>query len=138
MHSLRKIPTRLGSTNFCTYRPILHRVLRANQMVPNAPKLVRNTPEHEIRVQWGGSRAFIAINSNATSWHELFHQFYPFCTEYWKATKQSQMHPNSTKCTKSRLLSPMGWIGCVHCEKFRRDFVARHFAPVRSVLHRVS
>ena len=32
----------------------------------------------------------------------------------------------------------MGWIGCVRCEKFRRDFVARTFAPVRPVLHRVS
>jgi len=32
----------------------------------------------------------------------------------------------------------MGWIGCVHCEKFRRDFVARTFAPVRPILHRVS
>jgi len=25
----------------------------------------------------------------------------------------------------------MGWIGCLHCEKFRRDFVARSFAPLR-------
>src|SRR6185503_7919984 len=32
----------------------------------------------------------------------------------------------------------MGWIGCVRCEKFRRDFVARTFALVRPVLHRVS
>ena len=32
----------------------------------------------------------------------------------------------------------MGWIGCVCCEKFRRDFVARTFAPVRPVLQRVS
>ena len=35
----------------------------------------------------------------------------------------------------------MGWIGCVHCEKSRRDFVARTFAliaPGHSVLHRVS
>ena len=35
----------------------------------------------------------------------------------------------------------MGWIGCVRCEKFRRDFVARTFAliaPVHPVLHRVS
>src|SRR6185312_3462212 len=35
----------------------------------------------------------------------------------------------------------MGWIGCVHCEKPRRDFVARTFAliaPVYPVLHRVS
>jgi len=32
----------------------------------------------------------------------------------------------------------MGWIGCVRCKKFRRDFVARTFALVRPVLHRVS
>src|SRR6185312_1689116 len=25
----------------------------------------------------------------------------------------------------------MGWIGCLRCEKFRRDFVARTFALVR-------
>jgi len=31
----------------------------------------------------------------------------------------------------------MGWIGCVRCEKFRSDFVARTIAPVRPVLHRV-
>ena len=35
----------------------------------------------------------------------------------------------------------MWWIGCVRCEKSRRDFVARSFAliaPVHTVLHRVS
>ena len=29
----------------------------------------------------------------------------------------------------------MGWIRGIHCEKFRRDFVARTFALVRPVLH---
>ena len=32
----------------------------------------------------------------------------------------------------------MGWIGCVRCEKIQRDFVARTFALVRPVFHRVS
>ena len=35
----------------------------------------------------------------------------------------------------------MDWIGCVCCEKARRDFVARTFeliAPVHTILHRVS
>src|SRR6185437_2920978 len=32
----------------------------------------------------------------------------------------------------------MGWIGSVRCEKFLRDFVARTFALVRPVFHRVS
>ena len=41
---------------------------------PNDPKcvqLVRNAPKHQFRVQWGGSGAFFAENSDATSWHEL-------------------------------------------------------------------
>src|SRR6185503_5893380 len=62
----------------------------------------------------------------------------PFCTEFRKATKQSRMHPNNTKRTKMSVSCPMGWIGCVRWEKFRRDFVARTFALVRPVLHRVS
>src|SRR6185503_5813702 len=53
------------------------------------------------------------------------------------ATKRSRMHPNSTKHTKTSVYGEMGWIGCVRCEKFRRDFVAPTFALVRPVLHRV-
>ena len=35
----------------------------------------------------------------------------------------------------------MEWIGCVHCKKSRRDFVARTFAliaPIHTILNRVS
>jgi len=35
----------------------------------------------------------------------------------------------------------MGWIGCIRCEKSRRDFMARTFAliaTVHPVLHQVS
>jgi len=45
------------------------------------------------------------------------------------------------KCTETLVFGPMGWIGCVRCEKSRRDFVARTFtliAQVHLVLHRVS
>src|SRR6185295_18278790 len=51
------------------------------------------------------------------------------------------MHPNSMKRTKTSVWGPMGWIGCVRCEKFRCDFVARTFAliaPVQPVLHQAS
>ena len=60
---------------------------------PNGPKctkIVRNAPKHEFRVQWGGTGAFVAKNSEATSWHELLHQFGLFCTEFRKSTKRSQ------------------------------------------------
>src|SRR6185437_2095450 len=89
----------------------------------------RKAPKCQFGVQWGGSGAFVAKNSDATSWHELLHQFDTFCTEFCKPTKRSRMHPNSTKRTKTSVYGPMGWIGRVRCEKFRRDFVARTFAP---------
>jgi hypothetical protein len=40
---------------------------------PKCTKILRNSPKHEFRVQWGGSGAFVAKNSNATSWHKIFH-----------------------------------------------------------------
>ena len=64
-----------------------------------------------------------------------------FCTKFHAVTKRSQMHPNTTKYTKTLLYCPMGWIGCVRCEKSRSDFVAQTFAliaPHHPVLHRVS
>ena len=60
----------------------------------------KNTPKHEFRVQWGGTGAFVAKNSDTASWHKLLLQFGPFCTEFRKSTKRSQMHPNFMKCTK--------------------------------------
>src|SRR6185503_16635415 len=112
VRSLRKIPTRLRGTNFCTSSACF---APNSVRQPNGPKcaqILRNVPKHQFRVQWGGSGAFVAKNSESTSWHELLHLFSPFCTEFRKATKQSQMHPNNTKCTKTSVWGPMGWIGC--------------------------
>src|SRR6185437_10994169 len=103
-------------------------------MLPNHT----NAPKRLFRVEWGGSGVFVAKKSDATSGHELLHYFGPFCTEFHRATKRSRMHTNSTKCTKTSVSGPMGWIGCVRCEKFRCDFVSRTFALVRPVLYRVS
>ena len=51
--------------------------------------------------------------------------------------------PNAPKHyeTHANMSGPMGWIGCVCCEKFWCDFMARTsalIAPVQHVLHRVS
>ena len=100
VHSLRKIPNRLRGTNFCTssarFAPSF--VRRPNG--PECTQIVRNTPKLQCRVQRGGSGAFVAKNSDATSWHELLHRFGPFCTEFRKATKRCRMHPNSSKHNK--------------------------------------
>ena len=73
VHSLRKILTQLGGTNFCTSSACFAPSFVRHQMVPNAPPMVRNTPKRQFRVQWSGLGAFIAKNSDATSWHEHLH-----------------------------------------------------------------
>ena len=114
--------------------PILHRVPCSYEMIPNATKHYERHQKHVFRVQWGGSGAFVAKNSDTSSCHELLYLFETFCPEFCKATEWSQMHPNGMKCTKIS----MEWIKWVRCEKFLRDFVARTFALVRPVLPRVS
>src|SRR6185437_2866711 len=97
---LRKIPTRLRGTNFCTSSV---RFVPSFVRQPNGPKctqIVRNTPKHQFTVQWGGSDVFVAKKFDTTSWHELLHYIGQFCTEFRKATKWSRMHTNSMKCTK--------------------------------------
>jgi hypothetical protein len=47
-------------------RLVLHRLSCNNEMV-------RNIPEHEFWVQWIGSGAYVAKNSNAVSFSELVH-----------------------------------------------------------------
>ena len=125
--SLRKNLTRLHGTNFCTTSapcapsfvrqpnsPECTQTVRTHQNVSilsdgvdrvhslrKSTQTVRNTPKCQFRVQRGGFGAFIATNSDATSWHELLHYSGLLCTEFRKATKQYQIHPNSTKRTKT-------------------------------------
>ena len=43
---------------------------------PNGPgctQIVRDTPECQFRVQWGGSGALVVKNYDATSWHDILH-----------------------------------------------------------------
>jgi hypothetical protein len=59
-------------------RSILHRLSYSD-------KTVRNALKHEFWVQWSGSGAFVAKNSNTTSFSELVRQsqsFGQFCTDY--------------------------------------------------------
>ena len=45
-------------------QPVLPRVSCSNETLTNAPKHYENAPKHEFRVQWGGSHAYIAKNSD--------------------------------------------------------------------------
>src|SRR6185437_10826043 len=96
MRSLRKILTRLRGTTFCTSSAHFAPSFVRQPNGPECTQIAQNTPKHQFRVQWGGSGAFVAKNSDSTSWHELLNLFGPFCIEFQKATKQSRMHQNST------------------------------------------
>src|SRR6185312_15479154 len=100
MRSLRKIPTRFCGTNFCTTSARFAPSFVSQPNGHECTQIVQNARKRQFTVQWGGSDAFVAKNSDATSWHKLLHYFGPFCAEFRKATKRSRMHPNSTKRKK--------------------------------------
>ena len=138
VRSLRNIPTRLRGTNFCTssacFAPSFVRQLNGSKCT----QIIQNIPKHQFRVQWGGTGVFLAKNSYATSCHELLHLFSPFCTEFRKGTKLSQMQQNCMKHTKTSVWGLMGWTWYVRCEKFQPDLKARTFALIRPFLLRFS
>ena len=73
VRSLRKIPTRLRGTNFCPSSARFAPNFIRQPNGPKCPQIIRNIRKHQFTVQWGGSGAFVAKNSDATSWHELLH-----------------------------------------------------------------
>ena len=85
--SLRKILTRLRVKKFCTSLTRFALSVVWQPKSPRCTQIVWNAPKRDFRVQCVGSGAFIAKNSDATSWHERLHQLCPFCTEFCKATK---------------------------------------------------
>src|SRR6185312_1002594 len=89
---------RLRGTNFCTSLARFAPTCARQTNGPKCTQIVRNAPKNQFRVQWGGSGAFIAKHSDSTLWHKLLHKFGPFCTEFGKATKWSQIVRNAEKC----------------------------------------
>ena len=78
VRSLRKILTRLRVTNFCTSLTGFRLSVVTQPNGPKCTQIVQNAQKYEFWVHWGGSGAFVAKNSDATSCHELFRQFDPF------------------------------------------------------------
>ena len=138
MRSLRKILTRLRGTNFCTSSACCATSFVRQPNGPKCTKIVQNAPKYEFRVQWGGLGALVAKNSDATSCHELLHQFGPFCTEFCKAAKRSQMHPNSTNTLNHEVRVQWGGSGAFVAKN--SDVTSWHqlldqFVPFRIEFH---
>jgi hypothetical protein len=76
VRSLRKIPTWLRGTNFWINCTSSHRFAPSFMQLRNYNRWTQtlwNIPKHDFKVQWGGLGAFLAKNSDETSWHELLH-----------------------------------------------------------------
>ena len=73
VRSLRKIPTRLRVTNFCTSSAYFAPSFVRQPNGPKCTQIVQNAPKRQFRVQWGGSGTFVVKNFDATSWHKRFH-----------------------------------------------------------------
>jgi len=120
---LWKITTGLPGTKFCINWTSLICFATGFMQLRNDPKctqILQIATKHRFWVQWGRLGAFVAKNPDVTSWHKILHyllQCTPFCTEFQAVTKQSQMHTNTMKHTKTWDYGPMGWIRCVRCEK---------------------
>ena len=131
VQSLLEIPTRLRGMNFCSSSARLAPSFVKQSNCPGCTQIVRHAPKCQFRVQWGGLGAFFA---KIPTWLHGTN----FCTSSARCALSYIRQPNSMKCTKTSVLDPMGWIGCVRYKKFRRNSVARTFGLVRPVLHRVS
>ena len=105
VRSLRKNTMWIRGTNFCINCTNSPRFAPSFMQLRNNPKCTQtlwNAPEHEFRVQWGGSSAFVAKSYNVSSWQKLLHllhQFTPFCTKFHAVMKRFQMHRNTMQHT---------------------------------------
>ena len=70
----------------------------------------RDAPKIEFRVQWCGSGAFVAKNSNKTLLHELLHfcEFGAFCTKFRAVAKLFQNAPERGETHPSMSLGSNG------------------------------
>src|SRR6185312_5876988 len=91
VRSLRKIPTRLCVTNFCTSSACFAPSFVSQPNYPKCTQIVQNGPKYEFRIQGGGSRAFlweIRTRLHGTN----------FCTSSARFAPSFARQPNGPKC----------------------------------------
>jgi len=94
--------------------------------------------------QWDVSGAFVAKNFRCDFIAQTCPLLAPFQPIVHRISCSNEIlpnAPNTTKCSKTWVWGPMGWIGCIRCEKFRCDIIAQIcalIALVQPVLQQVS
>ena len=91
-------------------------------------QMVRNAPKHEFRVQWGGSGAFVAKNSDATSWQEIFALIAPVQPVLHQASCSNETIQNATKHYERQKYMSLGFngVGPVHSLQKKSDVNSWH------------
>src|SRR6185312_4146993 len=97
--SLRKIQTRLRGTNFCTCSARFAPSFVRQPNSPQCSQIEQNIPKIQFRVQWGGSGAFVAKNSDATLCTN-------FCTSSARFAPSFITQPNGPQCTQIEQNAP--------------------------------
>src|SRR6185295_12808220 len=147
------------------FQPVLHLALSINETLPNAPK---HYETHQNRVSCSNERFPNAPKhyethqnrSLGSNWVYRVHSLRKLpmrlhatnlcinstISAHFASSFVQQR--NNPKCNQTLQNEPKhafrvqwGWIGCVHCVKFRCDFMAQTcalIAPVQPILHRVS
>ena len=109
---LQKILTQLCGLNFCINYNSSARVepsIVNQQNGPKCPQTLRNKTKHEFRVQCGGSGAFVAKNSDTTSWtFALFALIQPILH---RVSCSNQMVPNAPKHYETQQRMSLGCNG---------------------------
>src|SRR6185503_3837509 len=90
---LPKIPTGLRGMNFCTSSARFAPSFIRQPNGPECTQIVQKATKRQFRVRWGVSGAFVAKNSDATSWHELLDKFGRFAPSFVR-------QPNGPECTQ--------------------------------------
>jgi len=89
---LQKILTRLCGTNIFTSSACFAPSFVRRPNGAECTQMVRNAPKPQFRVQWVGSGAFVAKNSDTNSWHER--------TSSARFPPSFVRHPNGPECTQ--------------------------------------
>ena len=139
VRSLEKIPTQLRGTNFCTSSTCFAPSFVWQPNSPGCTQIVRHGPKCQLRVQWGGSGAFVAKNSNATSWHELLQKrsarFPQSFVRQPNGPECTQMVGNAPKC---QFRVQWGESGVFVAKNSNATSWHELFALVQPIVHRVS
>ena len=118
VHSLRKIPTRLRGTNFCTSSACFASSFVRPQNSPECTQIVRNAPKREFRVNGVDQvRSLQKIPSRLCGTN--------FCTSSARFASSFVRQPNGRECTqieqnapKCQLSVQYGGLGAFVAKKF--------------------